>query len=209
MCPSCHPRPDVRNFKYADSPRMCIKSKANDALVLVLLFCTETFVLDFAFCLLLLVISSLTDDACASSAACFSTNVRMSADTSPVPITSSLRGLFKVSVISDALLCVSLVSSATTPSRVPVTSPPPFLLFTLRRRPQAMIENRGSLCPLFAAFGTPCLKRLFTSDVNAKTSPLFCGKVKVCPLGSCKNTSSRDPPNEAPMVKSSRCARPP
>ena len=71
-----------------------------------------------------------------------------------------------------------------------------------------MMENLGPPTPL-VSFGTPCLNRLLTSVVNAKTSPLFCGKENCCPLGSCKKASSRSPPKLAPIVKSSRCSLPP
>jgi hypothetical protein len=52
----------------------------------------------------------------------------------------------------------------------------------------------------FVALGTPCMNFWLTADVNANMSPLFCGNENIWPVGSCRNCSSRDAPNEAPCV---------
>mmetsp|Transcript_11537 Transcript_11537/g.48393 ORF Transcript_11537/g.48393 Transcript_11537/m.48393 type:complete len:246 (+) Transcript_11537:479-1216(+) len=163
----------------------------------------------------------------ASASARSRRNARIRLETSPEPIASSARSepsgdaptrpspplssspsIAATSRKSRARACATLSRSP------PHATVPPFLGFRLRRLPQAMMEKRGPPCWLpavdpFVDFGTPCLNRLFTSVVKAKTSPFLCGKENCEPLGSCRNASSRSPPKLAPMVKSSRCSRPP
>ena len=57
--------------------------------------------------------------------------------------------------------------------------------------------------------GTPYMNAELAVEVKANMSPLFCGKENVLPEASCKKTSSREAPNDAPIVKSSFFPSPP
>ena len=121
-----------------------------------------------------------------ADAACPDANELPDAPPPPAPV---------IAEYPPASLGVGSLSSWTPPPALDAA--PPFRELSSRLRPHAMMLNLGPPIPR-VSFGTPCLNRLFTCVVNAKTSPLRCGNENCVPDGSCRNVSSRSPPKDAP-----------